>query len=217
MDTEKLKQQLKDLIDLGKKDESVAMLFEAGEIHGARSVVREVLEPVLVEFGELWMRGKRSLAHGYLCGKIAEELFLLIKQSLSGQKDFTEKRGSIVIGNIEDDFHPLGRKLVVTFGEAEGWNLIDLGNDVPAQQFVDSALENEVGIIAVSAMMYSTAKNISKVRKEIDSRGLSNTIKLAVGGAVFQLNPDLVEEVGGDGTAPNAFLASDLFKKLNPQ
>jgi len=118
------------------------------------------------------------------------------------------------LGNVEDDFHPLGRRLVSIYSQASGWNVIDLGNDVPAELFIEKAIENDAGIIAVSAMMFTTAKNIVKVRQELEKNALSGKIKLAVGGAVFKLRPELVTEVGGDGTAPTAMGASDLFDRL---
>ena len=91
---------------------------------------------------------------------------------------------------------------------------MDLGNDVTAEQFVDCAIENDADIIAVSAMMFTTAKNILKVRDEINLRDNNRKIKLAVGGAVFKLRPELVAEVGGDGTAGNAIEAPALFESL---
>ena len=66
----------------------------------------------------------------------------------------------------------------------------------------------------VSRTRTLTAKNILKVRHELDNNRLSNRIKLAVGGAVFKLRPELVADVGGDGTADNAIEAPELFEKL---
>jgi len=123
-------------------------------------------------------------------------------------------KGTVVIGNIEEDFHALGRRMVGTFLRAEGWIVHDLGNDVPAKEFVDKALEVGARVIGVSAMMMTTALNIRRVRQEIDSRGLTGRIQLAVGGAVFCVSPGLVDEVGGDGTAANALAASGLFDRL---
>jgi len=124
------------------------------------------------------------------------------------------KKGAVIIGNIEDDFHSLGRKMVSIFLKSAGWEIIDLGNDVPAKDFVDKAEKTGALFIAVSAMMYSTAMNIKKVREEIDRRGLNGKIKLAAGGAVFRLRPELLEEVGGDGTAGNAINVPALFDRL---
>jgi methanogenic corrinoid protein MtbC1 len=79
---------------------------------------------------------------------------------------------------------------------------------------VNKAVETCARVIGVSAMMYTTAGNIRKVRDELDSRNLSGRIQLAVGGAVFKLRPELTHEVGGDGTASSCFKAPKLFEEL---
>jgi methanogenic corrinoid protein MtbC1 len=96
----------------------------------------------------------------------------------------------------------------------DGWKIHDLGNDVPAGEFVETALQVGAQIIGASAMMYTTAMNIAKLREEINKRNLTGHFRLAVGGAVFKLRPELVHEVGGDGTAPNAINAPALFDRL---
>jgi len=95
-----------------------------------------------------------------------------------------------------------------------GWHVIDLGNDVLAEEFIDTAVENNARIIGVSAMMYDNALNISRVRDGLGSRNLNGHIQLAVGGAIFNEDKNLVEKVGGDGTAINAIAALNLFDEL---
>jgi methylmalonyl-CoA mutase cobalamin-binding domain/chain len=180
---------------------------------GPVRALNEVLEPTLDRIGALW-EGKKdiSLAQAYAAGKISEEF--LSKVALVDSGAGAVPMGVAVIGNIEDDFHSLGRKMLGIFLKAAGWAVHDAGNDATAQRFVEAALESGASVIGVSAMMYSTAKNISKLRDELDRLGLSGRIKLAVGGAIFRLRPELVREVGGDGSVGNAMLAPELFKRL---
>jgi len=214
MDKLEMQKTLANLISEGEKEKSVQLLSDWASQSSMKEVIFNVLEPLLVEWGKLWMQGKLSLAHGYLSGKVAEEFYLLASKDKEFSNSVSQNKGTIVLGNIEDDFHPLGRRLVNIFSTAAGWNIIDLGNDVPAEIFVEKAIEHNANIIAVSAMMFTTAKNILKIRKEIDRLELSDKVKLAVGGAVFKLRPELVEEVGGDGTADNAIESPALFDSL---
>ncbi len=185
----------------------------AGE-YGYQNVISGVLDPILEELGDRWTRQKDvSFAQVYVSASIAEEIILkvLAQDPLSGDR---AHKGTIVLGNIEDDFHTLGRRLVAIFLKSAGWDVLDLGNDVMAETFVDKAVEVDAKIIAVSAMMYTTAKNIGKVRAEIDARGYHGRIQLAVGGAVFNLRHELWLEVGADGSSRNAIDADSLMMKL---
>lgn len=103
------------------------------------------------------------------------------------------------------------------FLAAAGWEVHDLGNDVPAEELLEKAIEVGACVVGASAMMQTTALNIRKLRQLIDQRGLTERIKLAVGGAVFNWRPDLVAEVGGDGTAHNAIGADELFMRLQAE
>jgi methanogenic corrinoid protein MtbC1 len=216
-ENETKKDLISNLILDGEKDKSLVYLKLWAKEYGFKEVIFSILEPMLQKWGKLWMQGELSLAHGYLSGKIAEEFYLLASEDEDFKALSKIKKGKIVIGNIEDDFHPLGRKLVSIYSKAAGWDIIDLGNDVTADVFVEKALENNANIIAVSAMMFTTAKNVIKVRNEIEAQNLSSKIKLAVGGAVFKLRPKLVEELGCDGTAQTAIEAPILFENLMKQ
>ncbi|MBU3928309.1 MAG: cobalamin-dependent protein [Bacteroidetes bacterium] len=214
MDTVNKREMIAHLINEGEKDSAVQLLLEWSTKTSFKEVIFNVLEPMLTELGQLWMRGNISLAHGYLSGKVAEEFYLMA----AGDQEFNLSRnqhlGTVILGNIEDDFHPLGRRLVNIYAQSAGWNIVDLGTDVTAEHFIEKAIDNKADIIAVSAMMFTTAKNIIKVRKELDKNSLSGKVMLAVGGAVFKLRPELVTEIGGDGTADTAIGAPNLFETL---
>lgn len=184
------------------------------ETRSYQEAVQSIVEPVLEKLGELWVIGKDiSYAQAFVSAKIAEDIFLksLNETTLAS---VPLSKGRIVIGNIEDDCHSIGRNLVSIFLRAAGWEVYDLGNDVLASEFVDKALEVDAKIVAASAMMYTTAMNIKKLRAEIDDRGLKGQLLLAVGGAVFNLRQELVAVVGADGYSRNAIEASAMMETL---
>ena len=104
--------------------------------------------------------------------------------------------------------------MVGIFLQVAGWQVYDLGIDATPEEFINKALEVDARVIGASAMIFTTAMNIKKLREEIDNRMLRGHLQLAVGGTVFKLRPELVEEVGGDGTAKNAMNAPALFDEL---
>ena len=195
--------------------EAAAILAKESGNYGFEATIKEILEPCLRYVGERFVKDKLSLAQGYVAGKIAEDLLARIEAENGLRLPGSSVPRTAVIGNAEDDFHAIGRKMVGTFLRIEGWNVVDLGNDVMPEAFVDAAQEAGATVIGVSAMMLTNARNIAKVRGELGRRGLDGRISLAVGGAVFMLRPELVAEVGGDGTAQTALEAAALFDRLH--
>lgn len=177
-------------------------------------VIADILDPALLKLGRLWGTESVSLTQTFVAAKIAEDVLV---RCVPGAGATAAHRSPVVIGNIEDDFHSLGRRIVGSFLRAGGWDVHDLGNDVLPEQFVDKALEVGAVVIGASAMMQTTALNIRKLRTLIDARGLQGRLKLAVGGAVFNWRPDLVAEVGGDGTASNAAGVDALLHRLQAE
>ena len=194
---------------------AIKFIEDFAESSSYENAFTEIVEPSLQKFGERWASNEDvNLAQGFISAKITEEIMNRLAKERSGNQTAIKKRGIAVIGNIEDDYHSLGRKMVGNFLAAGGWSVFDLGNDVLAADFVNKAEEVDADVIGASAMMYSNAKNMAKIRMELDSRGLNGKIKFAVGGAVFNIRPELVEELGADGTAKNALEAVDLFNSL---
>lgn len=180
------------------------------------NVITSILDPALFQIGQLWGERMVSLAQTIVGAKIAEDVLL---RCLPGREAVLAipRKGAAVIGNIEDDYHSLGRRMIASFLGAAGWDVHDLGNDVQAEQFVDKAIEVGAFVMGASAMMQTTALNIRKLRDLIDARKLQSRLKLAVGGAVFNWRPELVSEVGGDGTAQNAAGVDALFERLQTE
>ena len=201
------------MINVDRKGASIIMDRAFDEGINPKVFMTTVLDPALFLMGELWGKQEVSLAQTFVGAKIAEDV---LTRCLALQKGENPRSvlGTVVIGNIEEDFHSLGRRMIVSFLQASSWNVVDLGNDVPAEVFIEKALEKGASVIGASAMMQTTALNIRKIRDLIDSRGLTHRLKLAVGGAVFNWRPELVAEVGGDGTASNAATVHELILQL---
>ena len=214
-ETEALRNNLIRAMEAANMDAAEAALEVYAALTSHARALTELLEPVLIEIGEHWAAGDNMvLAQGYLAAKLTESQLTKVLKEQHEVPQVGNSFGPVLVGNIEDDFHSLGRKMVATFLRAAGWDVHDLGNDVPAEYFIGYAKETGAKVIGASAMMYTTAKNIKRLREAIDREGLKERVLLAVGGAVFNLRPELTDEVGGDGTARSALLAPELFESL---
>ncbi len=120
--------------------------------------------------------------------------------------------GRVVIGTIEGDIHDIGKTLVAAMLSAEGFDVHDLGADVPVQTFIEKALEVDANIICISALLTTTMLGQKKLIDNLKENNLRDRFKVLIGGA--PVSKQWVEEIGADGTAENAVSAVKLAKKL---
>jgi len=120
--------------------------------------------------------------------------------------------GTVVAGTVEGDLHDIGKRMVCMMCEGHGFTVIDLGTDVPAEEFIKAAMANQADIIAMSALLSTTRANMEDIIRKIRDSGLCQQIKIMVGGAC--ITQDFADGIGADGYAPNAVLAVKKAKEL---
>ncbi len=123
-----------------------------------------------------------------------------------------EVKQKIVIGVVEGDTHDIGKNLVRIMLEAAGYEMYDLGRDVPLQSFVDKAKEVDADVIAMSTLMSTTMPNMAKVIQLLKDNGLRSQVKVIVGGA--PISPAFAEKIEADGYSSNALEAVKLVDRL---
>lgn len=208
-------EQVAAMVAAGDRAGATALVESYGARVGLAALVRDLFAPLLRGYDDQRAPdGTYPLAQIYVASKVVEDALNRFGEEYARLGRDVPNAGVAVIGNIEDDCHALGRRLIGVFLRAAGWQVHDLGVDVPAAEFVAKAKAVGAHVIGVSAMLYRTAEGIRAVRDRLDAEGLSGRVRLAVGGAVFRLRPDLTEEVGGDGTATHAAGAVALFARL---
>jgi 5-methyltetrahydrofolate--homocysteine methyltransferase len=120
--------------------------------------------------------------------------------------------GKIVIGTVQGDLHDIGKNLVGIMLKGIGVEVIDLGKDVPPENFVDTAVKEKASIIGMSALLTTSTPMMKKVIEILHERGLSDTIKTIVGGA--PLSVDYATELGADSYASDAADAVDRITQI---
>lgn len=120
--------------------------------------------------------------------------------------------GTVVFGTVQGDIHDLGKNIVSMFLTARGFRVIDLGVDVSAERFVAAAREHQPDILAMSALLTTTALNQREVIQALEAAGLRSGVKVIVGGE--PITPHLATEMGADGYAPTAREAVALAWRL---
>ncbi len=120
--------------------------------------------------------------------------------------------GRVVIGTIEGDIHDIGKTLVASMLSAEGFDVHDLGADVPISTFIDTALEVNADIICISALLTTTMVGQKRLIDTLKEKNLRDKFKILIGGA--PVSKKWTEEIGADGTAENAISAVKLARNL---
>ncbi|MDR2797128.1 MAG: corrinoid protein [Treponema sp.] len=128
------------------------------------------------------------------------------------KQDNTAVRYRGVIGVIEGDTHDIGKNLVKIMLDSSGFDLIDLGRDVPPQTFVDKAIETQAELILLSSLMTTTMDAMEEVIRILVKEGIRDTVKVAVGGG--PISQAFADRIGADGYARNATEAVRLCKSL---
>jgi len=115
-------------------------------------------------------------------------------------------RGTFVVGTVKGDLHDIGKNLVAMMLTGAGWKVIDLGVDVGADMFVQSALDENADVIGLSALLTTTMVNMKSVIELAKNKDCK--AKIVIGGA--PLTQNYANEIGADGYAPDAATAAEL-------
>ena len=151
-----------------------------------------VIVPALQRIGEAWDVGEVALSQVYMAGRLLEEA---LEDALP---EAPPRPDAPVIGvGVLEDHHALGKRIVCAVLNSAGYDVRDLGSGIGASALVDRAEANQVDILMVSVLMLNRALHVSRVREELDSRGLARVL-LVVGGAPFVHDPELCRRVGAD-------------------
>lgn len=123
-----------------------------------------------------------------------------------------QTRGTVVIGTVKGDLHDIGKNLVGMMMKGKGLNVIDLGTDVAPKRFVDEAIANGANIIACSALLTTTMKEMENVVKAVREAGLQDTVKVMIGGA--PVTESFKNTIGADRYTPDAATAAEVALSL---
>ena len=121
-------------------------------------------------------------------------------------------RGRVVLGTVKGDLHDIGKNLVGIMLQGAGFEVYDLGKDVPPEAFVKAVQEKKPDIIGMSALLTTTMQMMKSTIDTLREAGVREQVKVMVGGA--PVTEEFAEEIGADGYAPDAALAVELAKKL---
>lgn len=135
----------------------------------------------------------------------------IVKPYLAGDEKIQEL-ATVVLGTVKGDLHDIGKNLVSMMLEGAGCIVIDLGNNVPPEKFIDAVREYEPQFLGLSSLLTTTMPGMKVVLQKLEEAGLRQQVKVLVGGA--PVTQKFADEIGADGYAANASVAVDIVKEL---
>ena len=127
-------------------------------------------------------------------------------------KDGVKNKGKVVIGTVKGDLHDIGKNLVRMMIEAKGFEVIDLGVDVPGESFLKTAQESQVDIVCLSALLTTTMNEMRNVVELFEGAGVRERFKIMIGGA--PITQSFCNAIGADSYTPDAATAADAALEL---
>ena len=128
------------------------------------------------------------------------------------EEEKREEKPKAVIGVVEGDTHDIGKNLVKIMMETAGFEMYDLGRDVPLDQFVEKAKETQASLVLMSTLMTTTMFGMPEVIKKLEEAGIRDQVKVMIGGS--PISQKFADEIGADGYSANAVEAVKVAKKL---
>lgn len=162
--------------------------------------------------GEQFSRGEMFLPDLVLAGEAMKAAIAVLEPEMVKRGTQRQTLGKVVIGTIEGDIHDIGKTLVATMLAASGFQVYDLGVDVPIARFVEKAREVEADIVGLSALLTTTMARQADAIAALTEAGLRPRVKVMVGGA--PVTASWAAEIGADGTSEDAIGAVAVAKRL---
>ena len=173
-------------------------------------VVDEALIPALDIVGAKYEKGTLFLPQLLQAASAAQSAFEEIKTAIAQKGEGSASKGRIVLATVKGDVHDIGKNIVRVILENYGFEVLDLGRDVPVETVVDTVREKDVHLVGLSALMTTTLKSMEETIAALHEAKLD--CKIMVGGAV--LTPEYAEKIGADWYAKDAKRSADIAKEF---
>jgi 5-methyltetrahydrofolate--homocysteine methyltransferase len=198
-------QELQEAVIEGQNKLTVKLVTQAlAEGQPAGDLLNKGLTPAMEEVGQLFERREMFIPEMMLAARAMREGLNVLKPHL--QQADVKRVGKAVISTVEGDLHDIGKNLVIIMAEGAGFEVIDLGVDVPPARIVDALRAEKPDVLMLSALITSTLSSMQRTIHAVDEAGLHGRVKILVGGA--PVTAGFARQIGADGYAPDAASAA---------
>ncbi|MCY6485033.1 homocysteine S-methyltransferase family protein [Clostridium aestuarii] len=206
----KADRDLKEIVINGMKDEAAIKTKEYLNTMSSMNVVNEYLIPALDIVGEKYEKGELFLPQLIQSAETVKKAFNVIKAKMTKEGSNNISKGKIILATVKGDIHDIGKNIVKILLENYGFEVVDLGKDVPIENVVETAKEQNIKLIGLSALMTTTVKSMEDTIKALKDNNIDCIT--FVGGAV--LNQEYADMIGADYYAKDARKSVEIARKI---
>ena len=186
------KTRLMEAIERGMAGPAAEATKEALRSRDALDIINQDLVPALDIVGQGFEKGTVFLPQLLMAADAAKTAFSVVKESMSGVQQ--EVKGKVILATVKGDIHDIGKNIVKVLLENYGYDVIDLGKDVPPEAVVEAAISQDVKLVGLSALMTTTVVSMEETIRQLHEK--KPDCKIAVGGAV--MTQDYADKIGAD-------------------
>jgi 5-methyltetrahydrofolate--homocysteine methyltransferase len=201
---------LSQLVINGDADSVVESVKAALEDGLEAKTILQALVNGMDRVGEEWHVGNMFIPEVLLSAKAMQSGMTLLRPHLTSKE--VSLRGKVVIGTVQGDLHDIGKSLVGMMIEGAGFEVIDLGVDIPAAKFVEAVKTHQPDLIGLSTLLTTTMPYMRDVINSLTEAGLRSEVKVIIGGA--PATQEFADSIGADGYAPDGASAVHKVREL---
>ncbi len=205
--------QLQEAVIIGEPDQArelAVQALEAGVV--PLTAIEQALNPGMQVVGDRFECGEYFIPDLVMAAEAMKAAMAVLEPALVARQEQRQVSGTVVIGTVEGDIHEIGKSLVGTMLAAAGFQVYDLGVDVPAGEFVEQVQEAGANVVGLSALLTTTMRNQEVVIEALKEAGLREQVQVIVGGA--PTSPEWAQTIGADAYAENANEAVAVVREL---
>jgi len=205
--------QLKDAVVVGEPEQAHELATQALEADIAPlTAIEEALNVGMQIVGDKFESEEYFIPDLMMATEAMKASMKIFEPALLARQEQRQVLGTVVIGTVEGDIHEIGKSLVATMLSAAGFQVHDLGVDVPVATFVEQVQETGANVVGLSALLTTTMRNQEAVIEALKEAGLREQVKVVIGGA--PTGPDWATTIGADAYAENANEAVGVVRQL---
>ena len=195
-----------------EKDQAISATMMGLDAGAAPLELLNIITDALNIIGEGFNNGDLFLPELIYASNCAQASIALLEKAIKEKGEDITHKGTVVLGTVKGDLHDIGKSIVAALLIANGYHVVDLGTDVPANKLVGAVKDHKADVLGLSALLTTTAVEMGNTIKQLEIEGIRNSVKVMIGGGAT--NANYANQIGADAYGETAIDSIGIVKEL---